>query len=73
MRFFVERALDGSLGDWEEIGATEAAGFAADIYAVEQLVGPAGIYRVRPDAPPDEIPTVFSVDAEGNAFRRSIV
>jgi hypothetical protein len=73
MQFLVERAMDESLSDWEEIGATDAAGFGADIYAVEHLAALAGIYRVRPAAPPDEIPTVFSVDSEGNAFRRATV
>jgi hypothetical protein len=73
MQFLVERALDESLSDWEEIGATDAAGFGADIYAVEHLAALAGIYRARPTAPPDEIPTVFSVDSEGNAFRRATV
>ena len=73
MQFLVERALDESQSDWEEIGATDAAGFGADTYAVEQLAVLAGIYRVRPAGPPDEIPTVFSVDSEGNAFRRAAV
>ena len=73
MQFLVERAVDESLSDWEEIGATDAAGLGADTYAVEQLAALAGIYRVRPAAPADETPTVFSVDAEGNANRRATV
>lgn len=73
MQFLVERAMDESLSDWEEIGATDAAGFGADTYAVEQLAVLAGIYRVRPAAPPDEIPTVFSVDSQGHANRRATV
>jgi hypothetical protein len=73
MQFFVERALDESLSDWEAVGATDASGFGADIYAVEHLAALAGIYRVRPAAPPDEIPALFSVDAQGNAFRRATV
>jgi hypothetical protein len=73
MQFLVERASDESPTSWEAIGATEAAGFGADIYAVEQLAALAGIYRARPAVPPDEVPTVFSVDSEGNAFRRATV
>jgi len=42
MQFLVERALDESQRDWEEIGATDAAGFGADTYAVEQLAVLAG-------------------------------
>lgn len=33
MQFVVERALDESLSDWEEIGATEVTGICADAYA----------------------------------------
>jgi hypothetical protein len=73
MQFLVERALDRSLSDWEEIGATEVTGVGADAYAVEHLAESRGLYRVRPAAPPDEIPTVFSVDSEGHANRRATV
>jgi hypothetical protein len=73
MQFLIERASDQSLSKWEAIGATDAVGFGADIYAVEQLALRAGIYRARPAAPPDQVPTVFSVDSEGNAFHRATV
>jgi hypothetical protein len=73
MQFFVERALDESLSYWGEIGTTEVTGIGADAYAAEHLAASTGIYRVRPAAPPDEIPTVFSVDSEGHANRRATV
>jgi hypothetical protein len=73
MEYVVERASRESPSGWKEIGATEAAGIGADAYAVEQLAVSTGIHRVRPDAPPDEIPTVFTVDSEGHANLRATV
>jgi hypothetical protein len=73
MQFLVERASGESPIKWEAIGTTDAVGFGADIYAVEQMAVRAGIYRACPAAPPDEVPTVFSVDSDGNAFRRATV
>jgi hypothetical protein len=73
MLFLVERALDGSLCDWERIGFADAAGVGADAFAVEQLARLTGIYRVSPSGAPDEIPTVFSVDSDGRPNRRAIV
>ncbi len=73
MLFLVERALDESFRDWEEIGVVDAAGVGADAFAVEQLAHLTGIYRASPSSAPDEIPTVFSVDSEGRANRREIV
>jgi hypothetical protein len=74
MQFLIERASDQSLSKWEAIsGRRSAVGFGADICAVEQLALRPGIYRARPAAPPDQVPTVFSVDSEGNAFHRATV
>jgi hypothetical protein len=73
MLFLIERALNGSLCDWEEIGVADAAGVGADAFAVEQLAHLTGIYRASPSGARDEIPTVFSVDSEGHASRRAVV
>jgi hypothetical protein len=73
VQFLIERALDESLSDWEEIGATDVTGIGADAYAVEHLAVLTGVYRARLAVLPDEIPTVFSVDSEGHANRRATV